>query len=133
MRKSFFPQLRFNPMDRPRIFRMIVNFWPPYLGAAISVEEIAGDWRTIRVAMKLRWYNRNYVNCHFGGSLFSLMSSMAGGRRWLASRRPCISEKNCLPERPPRSGNRRIIKRARAIAFPAIALVTFLLGYFLGC
>lgn len=72
MRKSFFPQLRFNPMDHPRIFRMIVNSWPPYLGAAIAVEEIAHDWRTIRVAMKLRWYNRNYVNSHFGGSLFSM-------------------------------------------------------------
>ncbi len=72
MRKSFFPQLRFNPMDHPRIFRMIVNFWPPYLGAAIAVEEIARDWRTIRVAMKLRWYNRNYVNSHFGGNLFSM-------------------------------------------------------------
>jgi acyl-coenzyme A thioesterase PaaI-like protein len=59
-------------MDHPRIFRMIVNSWPPYLGAAIAVEEIAHDWRTIRVAMKLRWYNRNYVNSHFGGSLFSM-------------------------------------------------------------
>ncbi|GEM_PF-50218 len=72
MKKSFFPQLRFKPMDHPRIFKMIVNSWPPYLGAAIAVEEIARDWRTIRVAMKLRWYNRNYVNSHFGGSLFSM-------------------------------------------------------------
>lgn len=63
---------RFNPMEHPRIFRMIVNSWPPYLGAGIVVEEIADDWRTIRVAMKLRWYNRNYVNSHFGGSLFSM-------------------------------------------------------------
>ncbi len=59
-------------MDHPRIFRMIVNLWPPYLGAAIAVEEIAHDWRTIRVAMKLHWYNSNYVNSHFGGSLFSM-------------------------------------------------------------
>jgi acyl-coenzyme A thioesterase PaaI-like protein len=72
MRSSFFPRLRFNPMDHPGVFRLIVNCWPPYLGAAIAVEEIAGDWRTIRVAMKLRWYNRNYVNSHFGGSLFSM-------------------------------------------------------------
>jgi acyl-coenzyme A thioesterase PaaI-like protein len=63
---------RFNPMDYPRLFRLIMNSWPPYLGAAIAVEEISRDWRTIRVAMKLRWYNRNYVNSHFGGSLFSM-------------------------------------------------------------
>ncbi|MBU1564851.1 MAG: DUF4442 domain-containing protein [Proteobacteria bacterium] len=72
MIKKFLSQLRFNPMDHPGIFRLILNCWPPYLGAAIAVEEIAENWRTIRVAMKLRWYNRNYVNSHYGGSLFSM-------------------------------------------------------------
>lgn len=72
MKRRFLSLPRFNPMDHPRLFRMIVNCWPPYLGAGIAVEEIAEDWRTIRVAMKLRWYNRNYVNSHFGGSLFSM-------------------------------------------------------------
>lgn len=72
MKGKYLSLPRFNPMDHPRIFRMIVNSWPPYLGAAIAVEEIADDWRTIKVAMKLRWYNRNYVHSHFGGSLFSM-------------------------------------------------------------
>jgi acyl-coenzyme A thioesterase PaaI-like protein len=72
MKKRFSTLPRFNPMDHPRIFRMIINLWPPFLGAAITVEEIDEDWRTIRVAMKLRWYNRNYVNSHFGGSLFAM-------------------------------------------------------------
>jgi len=72
MKRKILSLPRFNPMDHPRIFRMIVSSWPPYLGAGIAVEEIAHDWRTIRVAMKLRWYNRNYVNSHFGGSLFSM-------------------------------------------------------------
>jgi acyl-coenzyme A thioesterase PaaI-like protein len=63
---------RFHPMAHPRLFRFIVNTWPPYLGAAIRVTEIASDWSTIRVAMKLHWYNRNYVNSHFGGSLFAM-------------------------------------------------------------
>ena len=62
----------FNPMDYPRLFRLIINCWPPYLGAAITVTHIAQDWRTIRVAMKLTWYNRNYVNSHFGGNLFAM-------------------------------------------------------------
>ncbi len=72
MKRKFLSLPWFNPMDHPRIFRMIVNSWPPYLGACIAVEEIADDWRSIRVAMKLRWYNRNHVNSHFGGSLFSM-------------------------------------------------------------
>lgn len=72
MDRSFLPRPRFNPMDHPRLFKLIVNIWPPYLGAAITVEEIASDWRTVRVAMRLHWYNCNYVKSHFGGSLFSM-------------------------------------------------------------
>ncbi len=54
MKRKVLSLPRFNPVGHPRIFRMIVNLWPPYLGAAIAVEEIVDDWRTIRVAMKLR-------------------------------------------------------------------------------
>ena len=72
MKRKFLSLPRFQPMNHPRLFRRIVNCWPPFLGAAITIEEIAVDWRTIRVAMRLRWYNRNYVNSHFGGSLFSM-------------------------------------------------------------
>ncbi len=61
-----------NPMDYPNVFRFIINNWPPYLGAAIVVKYIADDWQRIEVGMKLRWYNRNYVKSHFGGSLFSM-------------------------------------------------------------
>lgn len=61
-----------NPMDYPNVFRFIINSWPPYLGAAIVVKYIADDWQRIEVGMKLRWYNRNYVKSHFGGSLFSM-------------------------------------------------------------
>lgn len=64
--------LPFDPMDYPRVFRAIINLWPPYLGAGIAVRHIAPDWRSIRVEMKLRWYNRNYVHSHFGGNLFSM-------------------------------------------------------------
>lgn len=64
--------IRVRPMNHPRLFRAIINLWPPYLGAGIRVEHIAPDWRAIRVGMKLRWYNRNYVNSHFGGNLFSM-------------------------------------------------------------
>lgn len=49
-----------------------MNLWPPYLGAGIRVEHISPDFREIRVAMKLRWFNRNAVGTQFGGSLYSL-------------------------------------------------------------
>ena len=62
----------FNPMAHPRLFRMVLNCWPPYLGAGICIEAISEDWRKIRVGMKLRWYNKNYLRSHFGGSLLSM-------------------------------------------------------------
>jgi hypothetical protein len=36
------------------------------------VKKISEDYRELHVQMKLRWYNRNYVKTHFGGSLFSM-------------------------------------------------------------
>ncbi len=72
MKSGFLARFRVDFMDHPRIARLIFNIYPPYLGAGIAVEEISSDWRNLRVAMKLRWYNRNYVNSHFGGNLFSM-------------------------------------------------------------
>jgi acyl-coenzyme A thioesterase PaaI-like protein len=51
---------------------MFLNFWPPLLGAGIRVTRISPDWRDIEVEMKLRWWNRNYVGTHYGGSLYSV-------------------------------------------------------------
>lgn len=53
------------------MFRWI-RFWPPYLGAGIRVTRFTPDWREIDVEMKLRFWNRNYVGTHFGGSLYSM-------------------------------------------------------------
>lgn len=55
-----------------RWLRHFFNVYPPYLGAGVHVDEIAPDWRYLRVRMPLRWYNRNYVGSHFGGSLYSM-------------------------------------------------------------
>ncbi len=49
-----------------------MNLWPPYLAAGIRVREISPDYRFARVEMRLRWFNRNYVGVHFGGSLFAM-------------------------------------------------------------
>lgn len=56
----------------PSRLRWIFNLWPPFLFAGIRVEHIARDWSRARVRMDLRWYNRNYVRTHFGGSLFAM-------------------------------------------------------------
>ena len=56
---------------RTSVLLRMLSFWPPYLGAGIRVRT-SPDLRTFEVRMKLRWWNRNYVNTHFGGSLYSM-------------------------------------------------------------
>lgn len=53
--------------------KFLLNIYGPYLGAGIWVEHISSDWRNVRVSMQLRWYNRNAVRVHFGGSLYSMV------------------------------------------------------------
>jgi acyl-coenzyme A thioesterase PaaI-like protein len=47
-----------------------MSWWPPLLAAGISLR--ASDDHTIDVRMPLRWYNRNIVGTHFGGSLYAM-------------------------------------------------------------
>ena len=53
--------------------RRLLNFYGPYLGAGVKINYIAEDFTEIRVSMKLRWYNRNVMSTHFGGSLYSMV------------------------------------------------------------
>lgn len=57
----------------PRRMKFVLNIYPPYLFAGIRVNEIDPLWRELHVSMKLRWFNRNAVGTHFGGSLYSMM------------------------------------------------------------
>lgn len=57
---------------KPANLRRLMNLWPPYLAAGIRVREIAPDWKRVRVDLVARWWNRNYVGTHFGGSLFAM-------------------------------------------------------------
>lgn len=57
---------------KPKTLKFGMNLWPPFLGAGIRVQHIAPDYREIVVSLKLRWYNRNYVGTHFGGSLAAM-------------------------------------------------------------
>jgi acyl-coenzyme A thioesterase PaaI-like protein len=57
----------------PNRLRFLLNCYPPYLGAGVKIEYISEDWRELRVSMNLRWYNRNIVGTHFGGSLYTMI------------------------------------------------------------
>ena len=56
----------------PRHLRLLINLYPPYWGTGITVKSISADYREVCVQMKMRWYNRNYVKTHFGGSLYAM-------------------------------------------------------------
>jgi len=56
--------------DRRWLIRLL-NIYPPYVGAGVRIRATP-DLRTFDVRMKLRWWNRNYVGTHFGGSLYSM-------------------------------------------------------------
>lgn len=60
------------PLTRESLVFRILNLYPPFLGAGISVAHRDGDQHTIHVRMKLRFYNRNLFGTHFGGSLYSM-------------------------------------------------------------
>src|SRR3954465_10454232 len=53
-------------------FLRLLRFWPPYLGAGISVVHVAKDLSVLEVEMKLSSCNRNFVGTQFGGSLYSM-------------------------------------------------------------
>jgi hypothetical protein len=55
-----------------RHMRVMLNLYPPLLGAGIRVKRLDADWRTIEVEMKLHRWNVNYVGSHYGGSLYSM-------------------------------------------------------------
>lgn len=57
----------------PRLAKLVLRFFGPYFGAGVRITYISPDWRELRVAMKLRWYNRNIMGTQFGGSLYSMI------------------------------------------------------------
>ncbi len=58
-------------MIKPWVLKLI-NFWPPFLGSGIRVKKISPDLTSVDVEMKMRFWNKNYVGSHYGGSLFSM-------------------------------------------------------------
>jgi acyl-coenzyme A thioesterase PaaI-like protein len=67
--------------------RRVMNLWPPFLFSGIRVLDISPDWRSARVVLRKRWYNRNYVGTHFGGSLFAMTDPF-----WMVLVLNCLGE-----------------------------------------
>jgi acyl-coenzyme A thioesterase PaaI-like protein len=53
-------------------FLKLLRFYPPYLGAGVSVTAVSPDLTVLEVEMKLSAWNRNFVGTQFGGSLYSM-------------------------------------------------------------
>lgn len=52
--------------------RLLMNLWPPFIGAGIHVERIAPDFTEAIVRLRLGLLNRNAMGTHFGGSLYAM-------------------------------------------------------------
>jgi hypothetical protein len=64
-----------NATKRIRYFRKfigLINYYPPFIGAGIKMYYRSPDFTQFKTQMKLRWYNKNLVGTHFGGSLYAM-------------------------------------------------------------
>ena len=52
--------------------RLLMNLWPPFIGAGIHVERLSPDYTEAVVRMRLGLFNRNHMGTHFGGSLYAM-------------------------------------------------------------
>ena len=57
----------------PKLLKRLFNIYPPYIGAGVKITYISQDWKELHVSMSLRWFNRNIMGTHFGGSLYSMI------------------------------------------------------------
>ena len=58
---------------RQLFLEKIINWYGPFLGAAVKLEKMTKDFRHAKVSMKLTFYNKNYMGTQFGGSLYAMV------------------------------------------------------------
>ncbi len=58
---------------RQKFLDKLIQYYAPYLGAGVKVQEMSKDYRLIKIYMPLTFYNKNYVGTQFGGSLYSMV------------------------------------------------------------
>ena len=56
----------------PQQFRRFMQFWPPYLGAGVKVEEFTDDGSQVVVSHKPNRLTKNAVGTAFGGTILSM-------------------------------------------------------------
>lgn len=61
-------------LSMARKLQLWSRFYAPFIGAGIRVTKVTPDFRELEVRMKLKWYNKNYVGTHYGGSIYSIMA-----------------------------------------------------------
>ncbi len=54
------------------LMKLLGNIWLPFLGAGIKIVSVSKDYQYVKVCLKRRWYNSNYVGTQFGGSIYSM-------------------------------------------------------------
>lgn len=57
---------------RQKFLEKIINYYGPFVGAGIKLQEMSKDFRYAKVKMPLTIYNKNYMGTQFGGSLYSM-------------------------------------------------------------
>lgn len=50
----------------------LINYWGPFLGAGIRVKHSNPDVTEITVELRPRFFNKNIVGVHFGGSIYAM-------------------------------------------------------------
>ena len=59
-------------LSRFHALQLWSRFYAPFVGAGIRVTKVTSDFQQMEVKMKLKWYNKNYVGTHYGGSIYSM-------------------------------------------------------------
>ena len=59
-------------LSRAWLTKAFMNLWPPFSATGIKVKRVSPDFKTVEVVLKHKFYNRNAVGTHFGGSLFTM-------------------------------------------------------------
>jgi hypothetical protein len=59
-----------------RFFYYLWNFWPPFVGAGITVNYVSDDLLYAKMRLKRRPWTKNLVGVHFGGSIFAMTDPM---------------------------------------------------------
>ena len=54
------------------MIRRLIWLYPPFLFSGISIRILSTKPLVYRSSLKCRWWNRNSVGTHFGGSLFAM-------------------------------------------------------------